>query len=606
MTKSKFTYNLKLLFVGVIVWEFIFWSLLFTILYFFGFLNDGFSGDKLAFKYTNILWLNLILIPIGVVFYSYLKKNNQISNTAVPSLQKYFLSPVSSFSTFLSYFFFRNAIVFLIIAMAQPIYGNQKSLGTVESMELIVALDISNSMNTKDIDKDLSRLNIAKRALIQLINNLQGERLGVSIFAGSSYVQLPLTNDYGTAKMFIEEIQTNMLSNQGTNIAQALKTSMTMFSEMKTTKGIIIVTDGENHEENPIDFINELVEKKIQLCVLGIGTLQGGLIPNNPKRPELGYKTTNTGEQIISKVNSSMLKDLATKANGYAVVSSNPFPDLTSLIYEIKRMKRTVVDGVEFEVKETKYQIPLLISILFWSFYLCLNTISRRFSQTFLKRKKGELLCGLLMIGFSFSGFSQEWRDSLGVARAAYKAKEYAKALSYYNTSQKKAPKTIDLSDEIAQTAYKLKQFSVSEKMYSSSTLKKKEKSKKSTSFHNVGNSQMKQLNYEGAIESYKKSLRNNPNDEQTRYNLSEAIRKKKQKDKNEDNKDKKEENKNNPSKNKDENSEKKEDEKNKSSLSTKSADRMLDNLDKKDGEAKRKSSSKKNGEGEGVTGKDW
>jgi Ca-activated chloride channel family protein len=345
------------------------------------------SLNHLAFKYPNVLWLNFLVVPIGALFFYKLMKINKIAAGIQPKLQHYFLLPISDFQTFFRFFFFRNAVVFLIIALAIPIYGNKKVVGSADTMELVVAIDISNSMNTRDIDQNISRLEISKRALIQLVNNLHGQRLGITVFAGGAYVQLPLTNDYFAAKMFINEIQTNMISNQGTNIAQALTTSVGMFSKLNATKGIILVTDGENHEESPSVILNKITNENIQLCVLGLGTSSGGLVPNDPNRPELGYKTDSYGQSIVSKVNPKLIKEIAEKAKGYSIVCDTPFPNLTDLLAQISRMKRTKVDGLEFNVKETKYQFPLFLALFFILLYLVGNDLRFDWLNKLAKRK---------------------------------------------------------------------------------------------------------------------------------------------------------------------------------------------------------------------------
>ena len=370
MSSSKFTYRIGFILTSLLVWEFIFWCLFLFIISVYDTLGNEITMDHLVFKYPNVFWLNLVLLPLGSLFFKKLLKINKIAEGIQPKLQHYFLLPISNFQTFIRFFFFRNAIVFLIIALAIPVYGNKKVQGSADTSELVVAIDVSNSMNTRDIDQNMSRLEISKRALIQLVNNLHGERLGIVVFAGGSYVQLPLTNDYYAAKMFINEIQTNMISNQGTNIAQALSTSVGMFSKLNATKGIIIVTDGENHEENPNEVLNRIIKNKIQLCVLGLGTESGGLVPNHPTRPELGYKTDEYGQSIVSKVNGKFIHEIASKAKGYSMVSSSLFPNLTELLTQINRMKRTKVDGLEFNVKETKYQLPLFLALLFYMLYI--------------------------------------------------------------------------------------------------------------------------------------------------------------------------------------------------------------------------------------------
>ena len=201
--------------------------------------------------------------------------------------------------------------------------------------------------------------------------------------------------------------------------------------------------------------------------------------------------------------------------------------------------------------------------------------------------------------------FSQQWRDTLDYARKAYKEKEYPKALKLYKKAQKIAPKGIDLSNEIAQSAYKSKSYADAEKIYTKPSTGKLDKLKNAQKFHNIGNTRMKQQNYQGAIDSYKKSLRNNPYDNQTRYNLSEAIRKLK-----------KQENKNNPKPNPKPQNQPKQNPKSKNqpenkpqnqSPNQKMVDRMLDKLSKQESETKQKLGGKNKGEkGQATTGKDW
>ena len=369
MSKLNFIYRLNFIFTRLLAWEIIFWLLFFLTLSFLGYYEDT-SEAHIAFKYPLFLNLSLLLIPLTGAYFYKLHKNNSIVTCTHENVLQFLMTPKSSFSSFVKFFFFRNAIVFLIITMAQPIYGNKKVQGITKNLELVIALDISNSMNSKDLDKNFSRLDVSKRALVQLVNNLHGEKIGISIFAGNAYVQLPITSDYHAAKLFINEIETEMISNQGTNIAQAIKKSTEMFSEANTTKGIILVTDGENHEENPSDAIKLMNDKNIQLCVLGIGTFNGGLIPKDPNRPELGYKLDEKGENIISKLNSAFIKELASKSNGFSIISDDAFPNLTDLMIRINKMDSGKMNDTQFDVIENRYQIPLFFTIGFWLLYL--------------------------------------------------------------------------------------------------------------------------------------------------------------------------------------------------------------------------------------------
>jgi Ca-activated chloride channel family protein len=283
MDKRLFTYRFPLILTGILIWEFIFWITFFGFLLMMGYFSHSNVGTQMGFKNEDALPYFLLMLPLNLVFLWFISwKNKRFNALGNSHIQSVMLSPISSFQAFLKFFFFRNAVAFIILAMAQPVFGSKKVTGTIESLELIVALDISTSMNVKDIDDKVSRLGIAKRAMVQLINNLHGEKLGVVVFAGDAFAQLPLTMDYDAAKMFVGEIETGMISNQGTNIASALQVAQKMFTKTKASKAIILISDAEDHEGGIDVFLNQLKEKEIELSVLGLGTANGGLIPNNP------------------------------------------------------------------------------------------------------------------------------------------------------------------------------------------------------------------------------------------------------------------------------------------------------------------------------------
>lgn len=231
----------------------------------------------------------------------------------------------------------------------------------------------------------------------------------------------------------------------------------------------------------------------------------------------------------------------------------------------------------------------------------------------------------------SFAG-AQEWRDSLKVARDSYKKEDYAKALKYYESAQKKAPENIDLSDEMGQSAYKAREFERAEKIYQQSANAKKSQNDKSKTYHNMGNSRMKKKDYSGAVDSYKEALRNNPSDNQTRYNLSEAIRRLKDEQKKQQQQDKNDPKQNQSDQQKKQNEQNKQnsgqDKKNKpnesqngssngkdgkqnggenpSRLPNKSVERMLDQLTKAEAETKRKMGGSREESNTVKSGKDW
>ncbi len=356
--------------IMLLAWEVIFWGLYFILIMALGFFGDGKGDEILLYRYPERFMWMLVIIPILFAFILFVQKHNKRALALNQRVREACIRPVSEGFTSFKWIMFRNVIVFMIIAFAQPVFGKRKSEATVENLELVICLDVSNSMNTRDITDDMSRLEISKRAMQQLINNLHGERIGICLFANDALVQLPITRDYGAAKLFIDEIETDLMANQGTNIRAALDVSRKMFSKDRTAKGIIMVTDGENHESNPNRVLKKIRDSKIQLCVLGIGTKKGGLVPNNPHRPDLGYKKTATGKAVRSKVNPKMIESIASKAGGKASMSADEFPDLSALLTQITRMKRTKIDNFDFDIRTERYQIPLVFALVSWLIYL--------------------------------------------------------------------------------------------------------------------------------------------------------------------------------------------------------------------------------------------
>lgn len=369
MGEHRMTYRLKWIVVAIILWEIIFWGAYFVLTNVLG-SNKSYDVDHLLYKQPNTLYLLLLMVPITALFLYRIIRHNVRCKRYSPRVLVSLIRPVSSFSTFIRFFFFRNAFVLLVIALALPVYGSKKVASTSESLELVVCLDISNSMNTMDIASKTTRLDVAKRALVELVNKLGGEKLGLCLFANNAYVHLPITGDYPAIKLFVKDIETDMISNQGTNISTALEASVEMFSTQKTSKGILLITDGENHEQDPTTILNTIREKDIQLMVLGLGTKTGGPVPKDPRRPEIGYKTDALGKTVISRINPSFLKKIAKAGGGESEVSSNEFPDLSGLLTQIKRMKRSKIDNFDFKVKQERYQMPLLAAFACWLMYL--------------------------------------------------------------------------------------------------------------------------------------------------------------------------------------------------------------------------------------------
>jgi Ca-activated chloride channel homolog len=362
MTKQE-RYPIKKISFIILGFEVLFWLLLLVAIRLLNTIGSDSTTTQFDFAQPSNLLLTGILVPFYWLFLRKLNRKNNFFASIPHSIQS-LISPQKSIRAILrELFLFRTAIVCIILAMGQPVFGTKKMASSSFKSEIIFCLDISNSMNAKDISPAVTRLEIAKRGLIEFMNQLKGERVGIVVFAGNSFVQLPITTDYGSAKTFLQEVETTMISNQGTNINDALNLAKSLFSPINCPKRILLITDGENHSEDPTASISALRDQQIGLFVLGIGTENGGPIMRNPDRPELGYITEND-RTIISKVNVALLKSLALKANGSATLCSSEFPDFSQLLTEINQNKGEKTRDLQLEVQSEQYHWFVVLAVV--------------------------------------------------------------------------------------------------------------------------------------------------------------------------------------------------------------------------------------------------
>lgn len=270
---------------------------------------------------------------------------------------------------FLQYFFLRNVFFFLILVLVQPVMGNRKVKGSKRVLDLVICLDISSSMNTADVDGTTARLTVAKRGITQLLNNLKGERISVVIFANRAYTQLPLTMDYGAAKLFVNEIETDMISDQGTNIGAALEMAQEQFRDSESGHAVLVITDGEDHEQLWQEQVNAYNEKDIELCYYGVGTEKGGLIPLDPLDPSAGYKRDG-GMAIVSRLDRAGLQRMADATRSELFFAESAYPDMGKVVADLSSVKTRMVKNLEFTVQRNYYQIPLAIAFFCFLGYL--------------------------------------------------------------------------------------------------------------------------------------------------------------------------------------------------------------------------------------------
>lgn len=369
MIKEKNTYNH--LVNGLLISEAIWWALVFVMYVFFPFES---WGVKLLHSEMLGLWAVIPLLGILTWIQWRWKARIYAEYSGYGSTRMLWVrfEPVKAF---LHYFLLRSTYFFVVLAMAQPVAGSRKVNGSKRVLDLVICLDISNSMNTKDMGGNkTSRLTAAKNAIGELLNQLKGERIAVVIFANDAYTQLPLTMDYGAAKLFVPDIETSMISDQGTNIGRALEVAQDQFKDTESGKAILVITDGEDHEALWKKQLTELKKKNVELAYLGLGSAKGGLIPNNPYDESEGYKREN-GQAVVSKIDQKELTRMAGESGSILVTSDSPFPNIYDIATNYKNTKNKQVMKVEFKVDKNYFYIPTILALLCMICYFFLPII---------------------------------------------------------------------------------------------------------------------------------------------------------------------------------------------------------------------------------------
>ena len=256
---------------------------------------------------------------------------------------------------------FSVAFCFLVLALSRPQRGVRLKEQQMSGAEVVIALDVSNSMLAEDYSPN--RLNRAKLAIAQVSEKLEGDRIGLVVFAGDAYVQIPLTSDYISAKMFLNSISTNSVPVQGTAIGTAIDMSVRCFSDKSDqSRAVIVITDGENHEDDPVDAAKRAVENGVRVYTIGVGSKDGTFIP----LPEGGYITDDQGNNVVTRLDDATLKDIAEVGNGIYVQSTNREFGLNPIIEDIQNMEDKVMTTVMYEEYEELYMYFLGVALLFF------------------------------------------------------------------------------------------------------------------------------------------------------------------------------------------------------------------------------------------------
>ena len=317
------------------------------------------------FEHDIFLWAILGVLPLIVIVFIFIQnwKKRKLRQFGNQEIVKRLMPNVSKSQPIVKFVIYTLSMVSLLIGLANLQFGTKVEEVKREGIDLMIALDVSNSMLAEDLSPN--RLERSKRAIYQLIQKLHNDRLGIIVFAGDAYVQLPVTTDYSSAKLFLETIGTDIVPTQGTSIGAAINLAMESFDfENGTSKSIIVITDGENHEHGAKVAAENSYAEGVTVHTIGMGSEKGGPIPIYKNGAQIDFRKDNQGNTVVTKLNEPMLKEIATSGNGTYVRASNANAGLGTIMEEIDKMEKKEFGSKSFKDYEDRFQIFLIIAFI--------------------------------------------------------------------------------------------------------------------------------------------------------------------------------------------------------------------------------------------------
>jgi len=326
----------------------------------------------LRFEHPEHLYA-LLLVPLLLLFFwaAWRARKQAIRRFGSMSLMEQLMPMVSRYRYYLKFGLLLGAVVLLAISWANPQYGSKLVKYERKSVDIMLAFDLSESMLAQDIQPN--RLERARRFTQELVQGLRSERLGLIFFAGGAYLQSPVTSDYSAIDLALRSAHPNLIPNQGTAISDAIKLTAESFDEENTShKALVIITDGENHDEEALAAAETAAENGLIIYTIGVGTTQGAFIPIVRNGREM-YKRDNQGETVRSRLNEEVLRQLAQAGQGrYFNLSSGSSEVLSALEKRIERMEKRTLEQRSFSEYESSFQwfVGVAILILLLEFML--------------------------------------------------------------------------------------------------------------------------------------------------------------------------------------------------------------------------------------------
>ena len=463
------------------------------------------------------LWL-LLLVPVLVLvaLLGHRKRKKQLKAFGDPELLKDLMPDVSAYRPWVKLGLAVFAFALLVVMLARPQMGTKITHEKRNGIEAVIAIDVSNSMMAQDVVP--SRLEKSKLLIENLVDHFTHDRIGLVVFAGDAFVQLPITTDYVSAKMFLQNIDPSLVATQGTDIAKAINLSMRSFSQQKDIgKAVIVIKDGEDHEGGALEAAKAANDKGVRVFILGIGSTKGAPIPLQ----EGGYLTDRNGQTVLTALNETMCKEIAQAGKGTYIHVDNTNDAQEKLNDELAKLQRADTQAVIYSEYGEQFQaVCIIVIILLIAEILILDIKNPKLRNIHLFGSKKPMAMLLLLIVPTLA-FAQSDRHFIRTGNKLYRNQNYPKAEVEYR-------KAMSQNGSNAHAVYNLGNALMMQQKDSAAIVQlenagkmEANKTRKAMAYHNIGTICQRHQLYGDAIKAYEEALRNNPNDNETRYNLA-------------------------------------------------------------------------------------
>lgn len=518
----------------------------------------------LRFEDPIFLWL-LCILPVLILIrlIGWKRRHAKLKKLGDPELLKQLMPGISKYRPTVKFCLMLSALALLIVMLARPQMGSKISHDKRQGIETIICLDISNSMLAEDVVP--SRLDKSKMLVENLVDNFTNDKIGLIVFAGDAFVQLPITSDYVSAKMFLQNITPGLIQTQGTNIADAIDLASKSFTQQNNVgRAIVVITDGENHESGATEVAAAAKKKGINVFILGIGNTKGAPIPMG----DGGYLKDHSGNTVMTALNENMCKELAQAGSGQYIHVDNTSDAEKTLNDDLAKLQKGDTSSVIYSEYDEQFQAVGILVILLLVLEICIlevkNPLLRNikfFEKAFSMGKaakssqlgKTSILLLLLIVNSALA-FAQNDRTFIRQGNKLYRTQKWAQAETQYRKAISKNAKNTQALYNLGCALMMQQKDSMAMVQYQHAAQEETNVQRRSKSYHNMGVIMQNHREYAKAIECYKMALRCNPQDNETRYNLAlcKKLLKNQPQKNNKDNKNNK--NKNDKNKNKDQN----------------------------------------------------